>query len=136
MATHQGRDVIRDKDIRPYLHPELLSSAGDRLVDISVFSLERLEEFAIEQALRLSGDNKSRGTEIPGISRESLYRKMRQYEIPLQGLSVKCLKIGHCLFSSCWCLIPLFQSSVYVYDAPCCGNRLAVFPVGYGDAGQ
>jgi DNA-binding NtrC family response regulator len=83
MATHQGRDMIRDKDIRPYLHPELLSSAGDRVVDISMFSLERLEKFAIEQALRLSGDNKSRATEILGISRESLYRKMRQYEIPL-----------------------------------------------------
>jgi DNA-binding NtrC family response regulator len=83
MATHQGRDLIRDKDVRPYLHPELLSSVGDRVVDVSMFSLERLEKFAIEQALRLSGDNKSRATEILGISRESLYRKMKQYEIPL-----------------------------------------------------
>jgi transcriptional regulator with PAS, ATPase and Fis domain len=83
MATTQGREVIRDKDIRPYLHPELLSSGEDRVVDVSMFSLERLEKFAIEQALRLSGDNKSRATEILGISRESLYRKMRQYEIPL-----------------------------------------------------
>lgn len=85
MATRQGQEVIREKDIRPYLHPELLGRAGDRVVDISMFSLERLEKFAIEQVLRLSGDNKSRASEILGISRESLYRKMRQYGIPLQS---------------------------------------------------
>ena len=85
MATHQGQEVIHDKDIRPYLHPELLARSGDRVVDISMFSLDRLEKFAIEQVLRLSGDNKSRASEILGISRESLYRKMKQYGIPLQG---------------------------------------------------
>jgi DNA-binding NtrC family response regulator len=85
MATHRGQEVLREKDIRPYLHPELLDRAGDKVVDISMFSLERLEKFAIEQVLRLSGDNKSRASEILGISRESLYRKMKQYGIPLQG---------------------------------------------------
>ncbi|OFW26989.1 MAG: hypothetical protein A3H27_04925 [Acidobacteria bacterium RIFCSPLOWO2_02_FULL_59_13] len=83
MATHQGQEVIGEKEIRPYLHPELLGRAGERVVDISMFSLERLEKFAIEQVLRLSGDNKSRASEILGISRESLYRKMKQYGIPL-----------------------------------------------------
>ncbi len=93
MATHQGQTVIRERDIRPYLHPELLGRAGERVVDISMFSLERLEKFAIEQVLRLSGDNKSRASDILGISRESLYRKMRRYGIPLQGESVKCPKM-------------------------------------------
>ncbi|MBI4464360.1 MAG: sigma 54-interacting transcriptional regulator, partial [Acidobacteria bacterium] len=83
MATHPGQTEIREKDVRPYLHPELLPTMGERGVDVSVFSLERLEKFAIEQALRLSRDNKSRASEILGISRESLYRKMRQYGIPL-----------------------------------------------------
>ncbi|MBI3935155.1 MAG: sigma-54-dependent Fis family transcriptional regulator [Acidobacteria bacterium] len=81
MATHQGQAVIREKDIRPYLHPELVNRAGGRVADISMFSLERLEKFAIEQVLRLSGDNKTRASEILGISRESLYRKMKQYGI-------------------------------------------------------
>jgi transcriptional regulator with PAS, ATPase and Fis domain len=81
MATHQGQEVIHEKDIRPYLHPELLARAGNRVVDISMFSLERLEKFAIEQVLRLSADNKTRASEILGISRESLYRKMKQYGI-------------------------------------------------------
>jgi len=81
MATHQGQAVIREKDIRAYLHPELVGRAGGRVADISMFSLERLEKFAIEQVLRLSGDNKTRASEILGISRESLYRKMKQYGI-------------------------------------------------------
>ena len=52
-------------------------------MDVSMFSLERLEKYAIEQVLRLSGNNKSRASEILGISRESLYRKMKLYGIPL-----------------------------------------------------
>lgn len=82
MATHKGQEVIRERDIRSYLHPELLQK-GNTVVDVSMFSLERLEKFAIEQALRLSGENKSRTSEILGISRESLYRKMRQYGIAI-----------------------------------------------------
>ena len=35
------------------------------------------------QVLRLNGNNKSRASEILGISRESLYRKMKQYGIAL-----------------------------------------------------
>ena len=85
MATHQGQPVFREKDIRPYLHPELVARGGNRVVDISMFSLDRLEKFAIEQVLRLSGDNKSRASEILGISRESLYRKMKLYGISAQG---------------------------------------------------
>ena len=79
LATHRGQEVIRDRDIRPYLHPDLLQKPGDMLSDMSVFSLERLEKYAIEQVLRLSGNNKSRASEILGISRESLYRKMKLY---------------------------------------------------------
>lgn len=82
LATHQGQEVIRERDIHSYLHPDLLQKAGDRAADVSMFSLDRLERYAIEQALRLSGNNKTRASEILGISRESLYRKMRQYGIP------------------------------------------------------
>lgn len=83
IATHPDQELLREADIRPYLHPDLLQKAGGSLTDLSMFSLERLEKYAIEQVLRLSGNNKSRASEILGISRESLYRKMRQYDIPL-----------------------------------------------------
>jgi DNA-binding NtrC family response regulator len=41
--------------------------------------MESLEKFAVQQALHLSGQNKSRAAEILGISRDSLYRKLRQF---------------------------------------------------------
>ncbi len=47
--------------------------------DASLLSMESVEKFAIQQALHLTGKNKSRAAEILGISRDSLYRKMRQY---------------------------------------------------------
>jgi DNA-binding NtrC family response regulator len=48
---------------------------------VSSLSLEQLEKFAIEQALRVTKGNKSRAAEILGISRDSLYRKMKRYGI-------------------------------------------------------
>src|SRR3990172_2421392 len=85
LATLHEKEVIGERDIRPYLHPDLLPQGkhGAVVVDVSMFSLERLEKYAIEQVLRLSGNNKSRASEILGISRESLYRKMKLYGIPL-----------------------------------------------------
>ena len=85
LATLHEKDVIGERDIRPYLHPDLLpqGKSGAVVMDVSMFSLERLEKYAIEQVLRLSGNNKSRASEILGISRESLYRKMKLYGIPL-----------------------------------------------------
>ncbi len=47
--------------------------------DASLLSMESVEKFAIQQALHLAGKNKSRAAEILGISRDSLYRKLRQY---------------------------------------------------------
>lgn len=47
--------------------------------DTSLLSMESVEKFAIQQALHLAGKNKSRAAEILGISRDSLYRKIRQY---------------------------------------------------------
>lgn len=42
-------------------------------------SLEKLEKFAIRQALRLASYNKSRAAELLGLSRGSLYNKLREY---------------------------------------------------------
>jgi DNA-binding NtrC family response regulator len=47
----------------------------------STLSLEQLEKFAIEQALRITGGNKTKAAETLGISRDSLYRKLKQYGI-------------------------------------------------------
>lgn len=44
-------------------------------------SLETLEKFAIRQALRISGGNKSRAAELLGLSRGSLYRKLKEHDL-------------------------------------------------------
>ena len=48
-----------------------------------IFAWMQRMPFQRKKYRRAGDDNKSRATEILGISRESLYRKMRQYEIPL-----------------------------------------------------
>ena len=84
MAMRRGQEVIRECDIWSYLHTGLLQKAGQRDEDVSRFSLQQLEKYAIGQVLCLCGNNKSRASKILGISRESLYRKMDQYGIPLK----------------------------------------------------
>ncbi len=93
--------TLSDKDLRPLLRPSSESrsaatgvgtalkptgspdSAGKGepglVPDTSLLSMESVEKFAIQQALHLAGKNKSRAAEILGISRDSLYRKLRQY---------------------------------------------------------
>ena len=43
------------------------------------FTLEMAEKFAIRQALRVAGNNKSRAAELLGVSRGSLYNKLKEY---------------------------------------------------------
>ena len=71
--------------VRSYRRADRVQETGQQADDIPMFPLVRLEKYAIEQALRLSGNNKSRARKILGISRQSLYHKMRQYGIPLKG---------------------------------------------------
>jgi DNA-binding protein Fis len=83
MVIRRGQEVIRESDIWSCLHTGLLQKAGQREADVPRFSLQHLEKYAVEKVLSLCGNNKSRASKILGISRESLYHKMRQYGIPL-----------------------------------------------------
>jgi DNA-binding NtrC family response regulator len=66
--------TITDKDVKPLL-------AGPALSETSVapqpLSMERLEQVAIAQALRLCQGNRTRAASMLGISRDTLYRKLR-----------------------------------------------------------
>jgi transcriptional regulator with PAS, ATPase and Fis domain len=71
--------TITDKDIRPLLGegapPANTAPAMEQAV-----SMEQMERLTIQQALRLSGGNRTKAASMLGISRDTLYRKLRQYQ--------------------------------------------------------
>ncbi len=70
--------VILDRDLVPLLRSH--SAFRDLPHQVaSDCSLETLEKFAIRQALRLASYNKSHAAELLGLSRGSLYNKLREY---------------------------------------------------------
>jgi transcriptional regulator with PAS, ATPase and Fis domain len=70
--------VILDHDLVPLLRSH--TAFHDLPPQVaSDCSLETLEKFAIRQALRLAGYNKSRAAELLGLSRGSLYNKLREH---------------------------------------------------------
>ena len=68
--------VITERDLRPLLRGDegrAASLSGDQPL-----SMERLEQVAIQQALRISNGNRTKAAAMLGISRDTLYRKLRQ----------------------------------------------------------
>ena len=70
--------VITEKDLGPLLRKSEGAPLPGRFGD-QPLSLEALERAAIEQALRLCRGNRTRASSLLGISRDTLYRKLRQY---------------------------------------------------------
>ena len=72
--------TITEKDLKPMLvagvpTPSAEPSLGDS------FSMEQMERLTIQQALRVSAGNRTKAAGLLGISRDTLYRKLRQYQI-------------------------------------------------------
>ena len=72
--------VISDKDIRPLLGAGAPSTALHSSMGES-FSIEQMERLTIQQALRVSEGNRTKAASLLGISRDTLYRKLRQYQV-------------------------------------------------------
>jgi len=70
--------VITERDMQLLLRVRGTSAPLPAAV-ASECSLETLEKFAIRQALRIAGGNKSRAAKLLGLSRGSLYRKLRDH---------------------------------------------------------
>jgi DNA-binding NtrC family response regulator len=71
---------VTDKDLRPMLVGGETNGPGTLNLGES-FSMEQMERLTIQQALRVSGGNRTKAAGILGISRDTLYRKLRQYRI-------------------------------------------------------
>jgi two-component system NtrC family response regulator len=69
--------IVTDKDLRPLFQDQpmrpLEATSGQPI------AMDQMERLAIERALRLSQGNRTQAASMLGISRDTLYRKLRQY---------------------------------------------------------
>jgi transcriptional regulator with PAS, ATPase and Fis domain len=76
--SSENPQAISDKDLRPLLdtvaieHTPVLSTHP-------AISLEKMERLTIEQALQVANGNRSKAASLLGISRDTLYRKLRLF---------------------------------------------------------
>ncbi len=77
--SHDDPQTITERELKPMLNggapPEPLRTLESPL------AMEQLEKLAIERALRLSDGNRTRAAAVLGISRDTLYRKMRDFKL-------------------------------------------------------
>jgi len=72
-----GSQTITEKNLQPLLN-ESSGSSGQVLAGEQPLSMERVEQFAIRHALALCHGNRTKAAALLGISRDTLYRKLRQ----------------------------------------------------------
>lgn len=72
----QDKEEITLKDLKAHLLWQEPKAHGHQML-----SLDKLEKYAFEQALREANGNKSKAAEMLGISRDTLYRKLKIYEL-------------------------------------------------------
>lgn len=72
--------TITDKDLKPLLSARVPGAAVTAAMN-ETFSMEQMERLTIQQALRVSEGNRTKAASLLGISRDTLYRKLRQYQV-------------------------------------------------------
>lgn len=70
------KELITERDLRSHFVWK-----GQRSSKHAVLSLDELERFALENALREAQGNKLKAAEMLGVSRDTLYRKLKQFGI-------------------------------------------------------
>ena len=79
-VSAENPQIITDKDLKPLLGAGVTATADSPHLNES-FSMEQMERLTIQQALRVSAGNRTKAASLLGISRDTLYRKMRQYQV-------------------------------------------------------
>ncbi len=69
--------VVSEKDLKPLLTD---TSAMPAAAVNHPISMEQMERLTIQQALRMAEGNRTKAASLLGISRDTLYRKLRQYQ--------------------------------------------------------
>ncbi len=75
--SEDNPQTITEKEMKPLL-ANSSSPKRESLLPEQPLSMERLERMAIQQALRLCHGNRTRTASMLGISRDTLYRKLKQ----------------------------------------------------------
>jgi transcriptional regulator with PAS, ATPase and Fis domain len=77
-VSKEDPQAIHDRDVKPLLHAADSSDPG--WIE-QPMTLEEMEKIAIERALRLCQGNRTKAAALLGISRDTLYRKLRDLNI-------------------------------------------------------
>ncbi len=77
-VSKEDPQTVTERDIRPLLHSNGPGPAGWMEQPMT---LEEMEKLAIERALRICQGNRTRAAALLGISRDTLYRKLRDLNI-------------------------------------------------------
>ncbi len=76
--SHDDPQTLTEHELRPLLSAGVPAA---RQPLEQPLSMEQLEHVAVERALRLSQGNRTRAASLLGISRDTLYRKMREFKL-------------------------------------------------------
>ncbi len=79
---------VTDKDLMRHLRSSALPASQDRGLE-QPLGLEQLEHMAIQRALRMTHGNRRKAASLLGISRDTLYRKLRDMEPELDETAFK-----------------------------------------------
>jgi DNA-binding NtrC family response regulator len=88
-VSTENPQVITERELRPLLRPPAVVSIADLASFSQECSLEAVEKFAIRQAMRMAGYNKSRAATLLGISRGTLYHKLQAYGLETEAARQK-----------------------------------------------
>jgi transcriptional regulator with PAS, ATPase and Fis domain len=74
-VSEDNPQVITEKDLKPLMDAGSPATAIPAMNE--ALSMEQMEKLTIQQALRVSEGNRTKAASLLGISRDTLYRKLR-----------------------------------------------------------